>query len=54
MDRNNNIGGPTKLSGIVIQKLTDYLKLGLTVQDACSEAGISTSTSYYNYKKEQD
>ena len=47
------VGRPTKLTKTTVQKLSDSLKLGITTQEACYDAGISR-TSFYTYMKESE
>lgn len=46
-----HVGGrPTKLTNEVVEKLESILKIGGTVEESCSYAGIN-KTSYYSWLK---
>lgn len=47
-------GRPTVLTPTVVEKLVEALKLGVTVEVACSTAGIHRDTYYKNIKDNPD
>lgn len=49
-----NLGGrPTAITDSVVRKLEDIFKIGGTVEEACSHAGIAKSTYYERLKVDE-
>lgn len=54
MGKRNPVGRPTAITEETVAKLDSILKIGGTIEEACSYAGINKSTYYRNLEKDED